>query len=225
MPVAYASLVSRLPTADSPGDASTTWVWLSLIPMGLGALAPIYAGLRATRRLWWLLGVIWSVIALAGWVAAIASNGGAAGGLLIILGWAGGAATSFAIRSEYRRVMGTVGSPLDTAMLGARRRLADRERARRLAREQPALAREVGVGRPDLPGAQDAGLIDVNAAPSETLTQLPGIDDAAAHQIVELRDGGEGFSSVEDLGAALDLDASVVEELRDRVVCVPRFRD
>ena len=126
MPVAYASLVSRLPKADSPGDASTTWVWLSLIPMGLGAWAPIYAGLRATRRLWWLLGVISTVIALAGWVAAIASNGGAAGGLLIILGWAGGAATSFAIRSEYRRVMGTVGSPLDTAMLGARRRLAGR---------------------------------------------------------------------------------------------------
>ena len=198
-------------------------MWLSLIPMGLGAWTPIYAGVRARRRLWWLLGVIWSVIALAGWVAAIASNGGAGGGLLIILGWAGGAATSFAIRAEYRRAIGWAASPFDTAMLGARRRLADRERARRLAREQPALARELGVGRPDLAGAQDAGLIDVNAAPAATLTRLPGIGEAAAHQIVELRDGGDGFSSVEDLGAALDLNAGVVEELRDRVVCVPRF--
>jgi Helix-hairpin-helix motif len=198
-------------------------VWLSLIPMGLGAWTPIYAGVRARRRMWWLLGVLWSVIALAGWVAAIASNGGSAGGLLIILGWAGGAVTSFAIRSDYRRAIGSAASPFDNAMLGARRRLAERNRARRLAREQPALARELGVGRPDLPGAQDAGLIDVNAVPAATLTRLPGIDDALAHQIVDLRDGGEGFSSVEDLGTALDLDAAVVEELRERVVCVPRF--
>jgi hypothetical protein len=199
-------------------------VWLSLIPMGLGAWTPIYAGVRARRRMWWVLGVLWSVIALAGWVAAIASNGGSAGGLLIILGWAGGAVTSFAIRSDYRRAIGwAAASPFDNAMLGARRRLAERNRARRLAREQPALARELGVGRPDLPGAQDAGLIDVNAVPAATLTRLPGIDDALAHQIVDLRDGGEGFSSVEDLGTALDLDAAVVEELRERVVCVPRF--
>ena len=102
--------------------------------MGLGAWTPIYAGVRARRRLWWLLGVIWSVIALAGWVAAIASNGGAAGGLLIILGWAGGAVTSFAIRSEYRRAIGGAASPFDTAMLSARQRLAERNRARRLAR-------------------------------------------------------------------------------------------
>lgn len=193
--------------------------------MGLGAWTPIYAGLRARRRLWWLFGVIWSVIALAGWVAAIASNGGAGGGLLIILGWAGAAATSFAIRSEYRRAVEPGSSPFDTAMLGARRRLADRDRARRLAREQPALARELGVGRPDLPGAQDAGLIDVNAAPAAILARLPGIDDALAAQIVELRSGGPGFSSVEDLGAALDLDAGVVEDLRDRVVCIPRYGD
>lgn len=200
-------------------------MWLSLSPLGLGAWTPIYAGMRARRRLWWLLGVIWSVIVLAGWVAAIASGGGAAGGLLIILGWVGGAATSFAIRSEYRRAVGAVGSPFDTAMLGARRRLADRDRARRLAREQPALARELGVGRPDLPGAQDAGLIDVNAAPAGTLARLPGVDAALAAQIVQLRGDGEGFSSVEDLGAALDLDASVVEDLRDRVVCIPRYGD
>src|SRR6478736_773572 len=70
--VAYAWPVSW---ADSSGDASTTWVWLSLIPMGLGAWTPIYAGVRARRRMWWLLGVLWSVIALAGWVAAIASDG------------------------------------------------------------------------------------------------------------------------------------------------------
>jgi hypothetical protein len=31
-----------------------------------------------------------------------------------------------------------------------------------------------------------------------------------------------GFSSVEDLGAALDIDGNVVEDLRDCVVFLPR---
>jgi DNA uptake protein ComE-like DNA-binding protein len=192
---------------------------VSLAPLGLGTWAPIYAGVRAQRRLWWVLGAVWSVIALAGWVAAVASNGGTAAGLLIILGWTGAAATSFAIRSAYKQVMP---SPFDAAVQRARVRLADRDQARRLARERPALAREIGVGRPDLRNAHDAGLVDVNNAPARVLASLPGVDNALATQITKARDGTDGFSSVEDLGAALDLDPNLVEDLRDRVVFLPR---
>ena len=51
--------------------------------------------------------------------------------------------------------------------------------------------------------------VDVNHAPAEALTGLPGLDGAVAARIAELRP----FSSVEDLGAALDLSADAVEEL------------
>lgn len=117
--------------AAASDDVEANWVWVSLARFGLGAWIPIYAGVRAKRRLWWALGVVWTVIALAGWVTAIATHGAAASGLLIILGWAGAATTSFAIRSEYKEVLG---SPLEAAVEGARKRLSDRDHARRLAR-------------------------------------------------------------------------------------------
>jgi DNA uptake protein ComE-like DNA-binding protein len=213
--------------ADRPEPVATqakqrgaaNWVWLSLIPFGLGAWAPVYAGAVVRKRSWVVLGLLWSMITLAGWVVAIANHGGAAGGLLIIVGWAGAIASSFAIRASYRQL---VGSPLEAALAGAEQRLSDRDRARKLAAERPAVAKELGIGRPDLPNAQDAGLIDVNNAPASVLTKLPGIDDALATKIVETRAETHGFSSVEDLGVALDLDGNLVEDLRDRVVFLPR---
>lgn len=190
-----------------------------MIPLGLGAWAPVYAGSRVHNRRWITLGAMWSLITVIGWVVAIASNGGGAGGLLIILGWAGAAATSFAIRDRYRELLG---SPLQTALVGAEERLAERERARKLAREDPALALEAGIGRPDLPNAQSAGLADLNNAPATVIARLPGVDDALAQQIVRARNETHGFSSVEDLGVALDLDGNLVEDLRGCVVFLPR---
>ena len=70
----------------------------------------------------------------------------------------------------------------------ARRRLRDREHALRLARENPQLAAEAGIGRPDLPGAYDCGVVDVNHASLEVITTLPGIDDRVAQQIIQTRD-------------------------------------
>jgi hypothetical protein len=201
------------------GAVRVTWVWLSLIPFGLGAWAPAYAGARVKNRSWVAQGIVWSAIVLAGWIAAIVSHGGAAGGLLILLGWAGGIASSLGIRDRYRRVVGT---PFEAAVLGAEERLSERDRARRMARERPALARELGIGRPDLPNAQDAGLIDLNNAPAGVIETLPGVDDSLATQIVEARAATGGFSSVEDLGAALDLDGDLVERLRDRVIFLAR---
>jgi DNA uptake protein ComE-like DNA-binding protein len=200
--------------------AQTRWSWLSLIPLGLGAWAPLYAGIRARRRAWCALGAAWSLITIVGWAIAIADNGnGSAGGGLIILGWVGAIASSFGIRSSYARAMG---SSFEAAVEGAQAQLADRERARALAREQPELALHVGVGRPDIPGAADAGLIDLNNAPAAVLATLPGVDDSLAERIVEIRETSGGFSSVEDLGATLDLDGPRVEALRSRAVFLPR---
>jgi hypothetical protein len=197
----------------------TTWPWVSLLPLGLGAWAPIYAGVQARNARWQALGALWTVLVVAAWIVAAASHGGAVAGFLVIVGWAGAIATSFSIRSEYRRLMG---SSFDQAVLDAETRLSARERARRLAREQPALAREAGVGRPDLPGSADGGLIDLNNAPASALERLPGVDEALATRIIEGRAQAGGFSSVEELGATLELDAPTVEALRDVAVFLPR---
>src|SRR5436309_11454137 len=108
----------RLPSvAIQPRHRSgnANWVWLSLLPFGLGAWAPAYAGATMRNRRWSALGLLWSIITLAGWIVAIANNGGAAGGLLIILGWAGAIASSFAIRGSYLQL---VGSPFESAVAG-----------------------------------------------------------------------------------------------------------
>jgi DNA uptake protein ComE-like DNA-binding protein len=54
------------------------------------------------------------------------------------------------------------------------------------------------------------------------LARLPGIDDALATRIADVRAQVSGFSSVEDLGLTMDLDGALVEDLRDRVVFLPR---
>ncbi len=210
------------PEASPP---STWWTWVSLIPIGFGAWTPIYAGVRARVRSWIALGALWSTIGVAGWIASTSSNThghhqySPTAGLLLIVSWVGAAATAFIIRSDYVHRMS---SPLLNAAARADGRLRDRREALALARRNPTLAREIGVGRPDLATGGDAGLVDVNNAPATALTRLPGVDDALATRIVETRAEIRGFSSLEDFGVALDLPGDVVEDLRDRVVFLPR---
>jgi Helix-hairpin-helix motif len=197
------------------------WAYISLLPIGFGAWAPIYAGVKARRTLWIALGLLWSAMLV---VALILSSGHGHGndgivGALAIIAWIGGIATSFSIRGAYERALG---SPFEEAVEAGEQRLLDHERARRLAADNPALAKEIGVGRPDRAGAADAGLVDVNNASVTALLKLPGVDGDLATEIVETREKIGGFSSLEDCGATLDLDGGVVEGLRDKVVFLPR---
>ncbi len=212
-------------STQEPERARSRWPWLSLLPIGFGSWVPIYAGVRARVRSWVVLGALWSAIAVAGWIASTTSSAhghhqySAVAGLLLIVAWAGAAATSFVIRPAYEQRMS---SPLLDASERAEARLRDRREAQQLAREKPMLAREMGVGRPDIAGTPDVGLVDVNNAPASALAKLPGVDDALATRIVEARAQVGGFSSVEDLGIALDLAGNLVEDLRDVTVFLPR---
>jgi DNA uptake protein ComE-like DNA-binding protein len=158
-------------------------------------------------------------VTIAGWVAAVVSDGGAGGGLLIILGWCGAIATTLAIRPSYLQQSS---SSFIRGLEAAELRLRERHEAQQLAAEQPELALELGIGRPDRPGAQPAGLVDVNNASLSALLRLPGIDDALGHRIVALREELNGFESVDDLGSVLELDGNAVERLRDHTVFLPR---
>lgn len=81
------------------------WLWLSLLPFGLGSWVPVLAGLRCGVRRWTAFGVLWLVLAVAGWaLAAVEPSGGGgedlAGGLMLFA-WLGGIVTSFVIRRGY----------------------------------------------------------------------------------------------------------------------------
>jgi membrane protease YdiL (CAAX protease family) len=83
-------------------------VWLSLLPFGLGSWAPILAGIR--RRVWWwiVLGLLWEAVSVTGVVLSGVEQRGhnSAAGLLILVGWIGGAIASFSIRRSYDRRAG-----------------------------------------------------------------------------------------------------------------------
>lgn len=91
-----------------------------------------------------------------------------------------------------------------------------RRRAREQAAEDPGLARELGIGRPDLPRHyDDGGLIDLNHAPPAALTALSGVTPEIAERIASIRDEVGGFSSAEELMVTADLSPDLLNEIKE----------
>jgi hypothetical protein len=96
-----------------------------------------------------------------------------------------------------------------------------RSQARQLAAEQPALARSLGIGRPDLPRQyDDGGLIDLNDAPTDLIDTLPGITGRQAAAIVVSRTQQGRFRRVDELWTRGLLPPGSAPELADRVVII-----
>jgi hypothetical protein len=110
----------------------------------------------------------------------------------------------------------------DPRLRDAEQRIERRERALRIARENPSLALEAGVGRPDVRGAFHGEVVDINNAAGAALVGLPGISNRQALRIVAVRNRVDGFSSLADFGMVMDLPGDAVERLRGLVVFLPR---
>lgn len=209
----------------SPAHAGTSRfrakAWLLLtVPVGLTTWAAfLYIGIRAKRSRW----LAWAAVYLAGvivWLVLDSPDhpGSTAQGIaagVALATWIGGGVHALVISNDaVRRIQGSQ----DPALEAAETRIERRAEGRHLLASKPALAREVGVGRPDIPGADDYGLVDVNHCPATALTRLPGISNDLAARIVHEREQAGGFSSVEDLGVLLDLPPATIDGLRDTAV-------
>ncbi|WP_336031139.1 hypothetical protein [Geodermatophilus sp. FMUSA9-8] len=105
----------------------------------------------------------------------------------------------------------------DAVMAQALERRRRREEARSLLARDPALARELGIGRPDLHrGYDDGGLIDVNTAPSDVIAAGLEVDAATADAIVAARSLRGGFYSVDEVVVYTSLPPHVQERLREK---------
>jgi hypothetical protein len=104
----------------------------------------------------------------------------------------------------------------------ARHRRALREAAREIVLDEPVLARELRIGRPDLLPRpfDDGGLIDVNHVPPEVLSRLPGLTYEMVDRITRLRVQSGGFVSAEELVVHCDLPPSVVSEIAEYALFV-----
>jgi DNA-binding SARP family transcriptional activator len=104
----------------------------------------------------------------------------------------------------------------------SRRNRRLRAEARRFAAHDPAGARRLGIGRPDLMRTfDDGGLVDVNHVPGHELARLPGLSSEEAHRIVIDRLNRGPYTRPEDLIMRGLLSPRVVHRLATRLVCVP----
>jgi DNA uptake protein ComE-like DNA-binding protein len=202
-------------------DVSTRWMWWGvLLPIGFGAWVPAVAGFRAGKRSWLDFGLFVLAFAIVAFtVSTVESDETNVGGGLLVVAWMLSGATSFALRAPYARRM-AARSAYEDRVAQAEHVAEEREAVLRLAREDPARALALGVGRPDLPGSRHGHVVDVNHAPVDAVAGLPGVSDALAAEIVALREELGGFDSVEDLGALMELHPRVVEALRRQAVAL-----
>jgi Helix-hairpin-helix motif len=198
------------------------WVLAALVPFGVAAWAGfLYAGIKAHVTRWKVYAALYLVAAfipffMAGMFEDDSAGNSLAGGLIILV-WVVAFCHSLVARPMYVRRM-----EFADQLTAARDRLEQRDQVRQIAKRDPRLAAELGVGRPDRRGALDAGLVDVNSAPLRALERLPGVDRDLAEHIIYVREQIDGFSSLEDFGLALDLPGNLVEDLRERTIFLPR---
>ncbi|MER7004677.1 BTAD domain-containing putative transcriptional regulator [Dactylosporangium sp. NPDC000555] len=96
-----------------------------------------------------------------------------------------------------------------------------REQARQLVNHHPSIARELRIGRPDLPRTfDDGGLVDINNAPETILGSLHGIGPDEARRIVADRHMRGPLASVDELVTRNLVHWSVVRALGETLVAV-----
>lgn len=109
--------------------------------------------------------------------------------------------------------------PNSAAVADVQARRRKQQEARVLARQDPRMARDLRIGRPDLPRQyDDGGLVDVNSAPAGALTQWLGLSSAQAAQVVAAREHLGRFEHVEDLVNLAALDPGTHDQVKDRVI-------
>jgi len=97
-----------------------------------------------------------------------------------------------------------------------------REQARALLLHHPSIARDLHIGRPDLPRTfDDGGLVDVNSAPEHVLALLPGLGFQNAKLIVTVREVQGPFASIDELIARGVVPPEVIQSLYEVLVVLP----
>ena len=150
------------------------WASVPLWSFSLLAFAPFLrlAFLRRRTRDWVVfaayLAAAISTVVLASLPGPNDVGGTVAGGLaMLVMGV--GAVHAFV---AFRPMPGVAGSASasELALITARARMHRRQQARQLAQDNPVLARELAIGRPDVPhDYDDGGLVDVNHVPGDVL--------------------------------------------------------
>ncbi|SEG30916.1 Helix-hairpin-helix motif-containing protein [Thermomonospora echinospora] len=209
---------------EPPRSQGVLWAFTPLITCGFAT--PFTFTYAAVKRRSAGLAVA-SAGYLAGWSAMITfMDAGwplsALASMLLMILWIGGFAHALTVRTRVYPQAAPRDKANEYAIHVAKYRRTLREEARTLAAEDPALAHELGIGRPDVPRAyDDGGLIDVNHAPPFVLATLPGMTSELVERIERIRREQGPFVSVEELAINADLPPDLVTRVGEYAIFLP----
>lgn len=212
-----------LPPADASPVATQLrrWWWASVPVWSVGLLAwvPFFRrAITAKGRNDWLLALGYLAASVVE-VVLLSLPESDAGGFFAVMLMAAAAIHTAVV---YRRPVVAEGGMADrnAAVLAEAARAAKRRaEARRIVQNDPALARDLRIGRPDLPRIyDDGGVVDANHASAETLARMLGWTVAEADTIVQARDRTGGFGSLAELTAYVTVDPQRIDAVADLLV-------
>jgi DNA uptake protein ComE-like DNA-binding protein len=213
----------KVPTAAPrrrPRIGSILWALLPLLSWGLLAPVPfVHAAIRLRTVGMWSVAAIyiiaWAVVGPAGILAQDPDPNDAVAAFSQLGLVVAATANAFVLRGRVFPPPGA-SDPAVAAALAARER---RERARAITTSDPGLARELRIGRPDLPHEfDDGGLVDVNHVPAHVLVDRLGLSQEEAARVVEARTQLGRYSSPAELAIYAELPDATVEAVRDRLL-------
>jgi Helix-hairpin-helix motif len=211
-------MVPSEPTRTRRGFGTILWAMIPLLSFGLLAPVPFaHAAVRLRQRRMWVVTAAYAIGSLLWIVGASLPEGGWADtlfGIVALVLIVAGTTHAFLLRG---RVFPP--PPIQPAMAAALTARDRREEARAIASRDAALARELCIGRPDLPRQfDDGGLVDVNHVPAQILVDRLALSPAGAANVIEARDRLGGFAGPEELTALTELSPDTVDRLQDRLI-------
>lgn len=219
----------RVPSDSMPpgrAAVSVTWAALPFLTLGFGTPFTFAAALLWRRSLHLLVSTAVYAGTFALMLSLLSGTGEDQGavriaGMLMSVLAVVGCGHAFLIRRRVFDPHGLSGVDNEAVVERVKRQRLLREKARALASSDPGLAKELRIGRPDLPRQyNDGGLVDVNHAPARALTLLPGITAELAAVIERVRAETGGFVSAEELSAVAGLPPSLTGDLADYAVFI-----
>jgi DNA uptake protein ComE-like DNA-binding protein len=107
------------------------------------------------------------------------------------------------------------------AIASARAIQQKRNEALKIVSRDPHLARELRIGRPDLPRQyDDGGLVDINGVPPEVYIRVLGLSPEQSAQIVETREYLGRFEHLDDLANLAGLDMYTYDKIKHRLIAL-----
>ncbi|WP_053202842.1 hypothetical protein [Jiangella muralis] len=220
------------------GIGQALWVLIPLLSLTSLAWLPATQAWWRTRSAGWASVALPLLLGSGGIVALFAAgeDDGAAFGLLIVGTLVGGLAAALKARPVvFARPEETVELPPyepDPAAVpeaadhpAVREILAGRERrrqAREIVARDPAMAHELGIGRPDADrDYDDGGLVDLNNLGAGDLATALGWARETAEAFVVARDLRGGYATTDEVAALSGLEPALLDRDAERVVLLP----